>query len=164
MPGLPSLDLLSDAATEELAAYERRADALDSKAGVLLGFAGVVVAVSAANLDGWLAHASAIAAGVAALVAGFAFVPREFPTIALLPLRDKYLTSAGEFTQLRLLDTRIAMVSRVQATVRSKARSVTLASIALAIAVALGVLASIVDGGGEHRERDDHGTHTSGSS
>jgi hypothetical protein len=118
MPGLLSLDLLCETAAEELGALERRADALDSKAGVLLGFSGVLVALSAGKLEGWFAHSSATVAGVAALFAGVAFVPREFPLIALLPLRDKYLTSEVEFTRLRLLDTRIAMAAEMQQTHR----------------------------------------------
>ncbi len=42
------------------------------KAGVLLGFAGVVVALSAANLHGLVAHVSSAVAGLAAVVAGLA--------------------------------------------------------------------------------------------
>ena len=47
---LPSLSLLNEAAIDELGAQERRADALDSKAGVLLGFAGVLVGLSVDKL------------------------------------------------------------------------------------------------------------------
>jgi hypothetical protein len=155
MSELPSLNLLSDVACEELAAFEQRAEALDGKAGVLLGFSGVVVALSATNLDGLLAHFSAISAAVASLLAGTAFIPRPFPAIALLPLRASYLTSADETTRLRLLDTRIAMVTRLQTTLIRKTTLVILASLALAIAVAVGVCASIVEPseGGVHRAR-----------
>lgn len=107
MSGLPSLGLLGEEASAEVAAHERRYDALDTKAGVLLGFSGVIVALTAGNLNGALAQIGTAFAGMAAILAGVAFVPRRFPTIALLTLRDKYLTADEEFTRLRLLDTRI---------------------------------------------------------
>lgn len=145
MPGLPSLGLLSEEASAALAAHERRYDALDTKAGVLLGFSGVIVTLAAVNLDGVLAHVGAACAGLAALLAGAAFVPRRFPTLALLTLRDAYLTSEEEFTRLKLLDTRIAMYRKVQDGLKWKARLVTWAALALGIAVLLIVIASTVD-------------------
>jgi hypothetical protein len=142
VPGLPSLELLADEAAAELAAQERRADALDSKAGVLLGFSGVLVALSASNLKGSAADAAAILAGVAALCSGAAFVPRSFPTLGLRRLRESYLTSADEFTRLRLLDTRIIMYERTKKRLDLKATLVTAASVTLGIAVVLAVIAS----------------------
>ena len=56
MPGLPSLSLLSDEVASELTAQERRGDALDTKAGVLLGFAGVLVGLTVGQLHGFVAH------------------------------------------------------------------------------------------------------------
>lgn len=144
MPGLPSLGLLGEEASAEVAAHERRYDALDTKAGVLLGFSGVIVALSAGNLNGALAHIGTAFAGMAAILAGVAFVPRRFPTIALLTLRDKYLTAEEEFTRLRLLDTRIAMYRQVQDRLKWKARLVTASALILGVAVALTVLASTV--------------------
>jgi hypothetical protein len=112
VPGLPSLELLAETVESELAAQERRGDALDSKAGVLLGFAGVLVGLTVSNLDGTLATIGAACAGGAAVLAGLAFIPRSFPTLKLRPLRRRYLTADEEFTRLRLLDTRIAMQQR----------------------------------------------------
>src|SRR4051794_18965428 len=155
MPGMPSLDLLSEEVTGELAAHERRYDALDTKAGVLLGFSGVIVALTAGNLDGFLAHIGTAFAGLAALLAGAGFIPRRFPAIALLTLRDRYLTAEPEFTRLRLLDTRIAMYRQIQTGLKWKARLVTASAITLGVAVLLTVVASTVSGGGEdHHERE----------
>jgi hypothetical protein len=142
VPGLPSLELLAEEAAAELAAQERRGDALDSKAGVLLGFSGVLVALTASNLEGGTADAAALVAGIAALCAGGAFVPRSFPTLALRRLRDSYLTSADEFTRLRLLDTRSAMYEETQRLLAIKGWLVAIASAALGIAVVLAVIAS----------------------
>jgi hypothetical protein len=114
MPGLPSLSLLSDEVASELTAQERRGDALDTKAGVLLGFAGVLVGLTVDQLHGFVAHSGTVLAGVAALLAAVAFVPRSYPTLALRRLRETYLTADAEFTRRRVMDTRIAMYERTQ--------------------------------------------------
>jgi hypothetical protein len=70
---LPSLSLLNEAATDELGAQERRADALDAKAGVLLGFAGLLVSLSVDKLGGVLGHVATGIAALAGLLAAAAF-------------------------------------------------------------------------------------------
>jgi hypothetical protein len=145
VPGLPSLVLLGDETSAELAAQERRGDALDSKAGVVLGFAGVLVPLSLASLHGTLAHIGAAFAAVAALCCCAAFVPRSYPTLALPQLRDRYLAAEEEFTRLRLLDTRIAMYQRTQKLLTFKALMVTAATLALGAAVILTVIGGIVE-------------------
>lgn len=154
MPGLPSLNLLSEETSAELAAHERRFDALDSKAGVLLGFSGVIVALTAVNLAGTLAHVGAAFAGIAAILSGAAFVPRRFPTLELFALRNAYLTAEEDFTRLRLLDTRIAMYRQVQQRLKWKARFVTISALALGLAVVLTVAASILVEKGASHERE----------
>lgn len=99
MPGLPSLSLLSDEVASELTAQERRGDALDTKAGVLLGFAGVLVGLTVGQLHGFVAHSGTVLAGVAALLATVAFGPRSYSTLALRRLRETYMTAAAEFTR-----------------------------------------------------------------
>lgn len=141
VPGLPSLSLLAEEASAELAAQERRGDSLDSKAGILLGFSGVLVALSVSSLHGTLADIGASSAAAAAVFAGVAFLPRSYPTLALRRLRDSYLTADEEFTRLRLLDTRIAMYQRTEKLLAIKALLVTLAACALGVAVVLTVLA-----------------------
>ncbi|MEJ7742376.1 MAG: hypothetical protein WKF73_07415 [Nocardioidaceae bacterium] len=78
MPGLRSLNLLSEEASAELAAHERRYDALDTKAGVLLGFSGVIVALTAGSLDGVIAQLGTALAGLAAIFAGAPLCPVGF--------------------------------------------------------------------------------------
>jgi hypothetical protein len=60
MSGLPSLALLAEEAAAELAAQERRGDSLDSKAGIMLGFSGVLVALSVSSLSGTPTSAPAL--------------------------------------------------------------------------------------------------------
>ena len=144
MPSLPSLELLAAEVTAEVAAQERRGDALDSKAGIILGFAGVIVGLTVQNLHSALGDAGLLAGAAAALAAGVAFIPRSFPTIEVLHLRQAYLTSDVEFTRLRLLDTRIAMYQHSQRLLRRKARLVTVATAALGLAVILTVVGAIL--------------------
>jgi hypothetical protein len=144
---LPSLSLLSQQVSEELAAQERRADGLDTKAGILLGFAGVVVGVTVDKLHGIIATVGTSLAALAALVAVLAFTPRLFPTLALRQLRDSYLTRDEDFTRLRLLDTQIAMYQRTERLLTWKGRLVTLAAVVLGVAVLLIVVGSTLQKG-----------------
>lgn len=148
MAATSSLELLHVEITAELAAQERHATAIDAKAGVLLGFAGVLVGLSVGNLDGLLANVAAGAAGFAAFFAGWATLPRSFPTLNARKLRDKYLGAEEGFTRLRLLDTRIAIYSQTRAILKVKARLVTAATFFLGSAVILTVVAGILDNRG----------------
>jgi hypothetical protein len=145
---LPSLSLLSQQVREELGAQERRGDGLDTKAGIVLGFAGIVVGVTIDKLEGPIATVGTGLAAVAALLAVVAFVPRSFPSLAVRPLRDSYLTTDEDFTRLRLLDTQIAMYQRTERLLTLKARLVTVAAAVLGVAVVLIVVGSTLQTGG----------------
>lgn len=92
----------------ELDLQFRHFDALDSKAGIILGFSGAIVAISGAR-NGILAEAGLILAAIAAAAALVAFIPRQFPVIDVRVLRDKYLRAERQFTELFVLDTQIHM-------------------------------------------------------
>ena len=109
LPSLPSLDLLDSESIRQLEVQERRSDSLDSKAGVVLGFAGVLVPLSIATLHSNVAHLGTGFAALAALLASVGFFPRNSPALNLRHLRDTYLTAEDGFTRLRVLDTCIAM-------------------------------------------------------
>lgn len=67
----PQPDVLPDVARREYAAFERRADALDAKAGLVLGFAGLLVSVTPPELpDGLVVVVRALAAAAALLALG----------------------------------------------------------------------------------------------
>jgi hypothetical protein len=141
VPRLPSLDLVAETVQRELDAQERRGDALDSKAGVILGFAGVLVGLTVKDVHGTLAMVGAFAASFAGVAAGLAFIPRGFPTLKLGPLRLRYLATEASITRLNLLDTQIAMYQETLGHLRVKALLVQLATVALAVAVVSTVLA-----------------------
>jgi len=139
----PSLDLVSEEVERQMDAQERRGSALDSKAGVLLGFTGILVGLTA-TLSGSISHVALGFSALAAILAGSAFLPRSFPTMSVLRLREQYLTSRPEFTKLTILDTQIAMHVHSKKLLNQKSRLVAAATAALGIAVILTVVGAIV--------------------
>jgi len=144
LPSMPSLDVLAEESVRQLDVQERRSDALDSKAGVVLGFSGVLVPLSIANLHTDLAHVGAGFAALAALLASGGFFPRNTPALNPRQLRENYLTAEERFTRLRLVDTRIAMFEQTRQLLRFKALVIVASVAALAVAVIITVIAGIV--------------------
>ena len=133
MAAATSLELIAGVVASELEAQERRGDALDSKAGLVLGFAGVLVGLGTGHransvLD-LLGFASAALAAVTALAS---LAARPFLTMDPTSLRVHYLGSPPAWTQLRMMDTRITSFRRTQHVLRRKGRLLRLAAIALA--------------------------------
>ena len=106
--GLPSLDLIAKTVREERRAIGTHADALDGKAGIILGFAGAIAALTATR-GGSLFVAAAGLSVVAALLAMAAFFPRPSPVLNIESLRDKYLVAEERITMLVLVDTEIEL-------------------------------------------------------
>jgi hypothetical protein len=114
----------------------RHVDALDGKAGIILGFSGVLVALAPdAGVLVDVARYIAVGGGVAALMA---FWPRPYPVLDLRELRTRYLPAEEEFTQMRVLDTQILMAEQVLASTQLKAGLLKISMAMLALAVLLG--------------------------
>lgn len=109
MARFPWLELIAEAVATDQAAQLRHFESLDTKAGIVLGFAGVLVALGDAA-EAELGVAALIAGASAALFALLAFVPRTYPVLELRRARDRYLQSDPRFTRLHVIDTRIAIV------------------------------------------------------
>jgi hypothetical protein len=137
MPAPPSLEVLSAVASGELDAQARRGDALDSKAGVVLGFAGVLVGLTAPHITNALAEAGFASAAASAVLALIAFTPRPFPALDPYRLRARYLAESEGHTKERLMDTRITIYRHLEPTIRRKLRLVTGATTMLALSVVL---------------------------
>lgn len=103
--GLSSLDLIAWRVEVQLEHQLRHFDGLDNEAGIVLGFAGVPVAI--AGRFGPLAFASRIVAVAVGLLALWAFLPRKYPVLDTRRLRDRYLRADPGFTKLHLVDTQI---------------------------------------------------------
>ncbi len=133
--GLPSAGLLLAALDRHLDQQRTHFESLDTKAGVVVGFAGAIAALSqdVDPLPGKLGVGSAV---VAAVLAMLAFRPRRYPVFDPLRLRS-YLRAQEPFTQLRLLDTEIEMSLRASRLIEEKARWLRLSLVMLVVAVAL---------------------------
>ena len=121
----------------------RHFDALDMKAGIILGFAGALVALSPA--DNVLIHLGRFAAMTSGFLALGAFWPRGYWGTNTRRLREKYLASEPDFTKLNLLDTQIAMAETVRTVLLKKARLLKVAMIALATAAGLVAIGFVLD-------------------
>lgn len=142
---MESLDLRLQTVSSERAAQLSHFDALDAKAGITLGFAGGLIAVS----PDLAVVPRGIALGLLALSAASAaasFWPRRLPALQVGNLR-RYLHAEAEFTKLTLHDTYLAMVQEGWEAAQRKVRLLRLAMASLALAgVTLAV--GIVLGGG----------------
>ena len=106
---LSSLDVLSEELRDQVAAQIRYVEGLDAKAGVLLGLAGVVVAL-APPATTILADAGRLSGVISASCSLLALSPREHSLIDLRAFRAWYLTAPPASTRLALLDTRLVML------------------------------------------------------
>lgn len=106
-------------------------DALDQKAGLALGFAGVVVTLSNDIAEPWRAL-GVVAAVVAAGLSLWSFWPRKYEVLE--NVRD-YLAAPLEQTQRVLVDTLELMNALTDQSLGRKARRLKLALMALALAV-----------------------------
>jgi hypothetical protein len=150
-PALPSLPFLLDQVASEREVMNAHADSLDTKAGFLLGFAGVLVGLGATaqttvSVDGVFRSGLAVAA-VAAGLAAWAVLPRRYPVLQVLPMRQKFLAVAESETQLHLLDVQIKMIMDTAQLVKREGARVRWSAICLAIAAVLVVLGTLTAGG-----------------
>lgn len=137
---VPSLGVVESVLEREDGSYRDRGNALDSKAGVILSAAGVIVALigTTTNVTAILSQALAIAAGAAA---AWVIVPRIETTFAPRDLRDQYLGAAEVYTRLAVLNAQILLHEEGEARLRTKARRLRSAS-ALLLGSAVIILVS----------------------
>lgn len=142
MRRIRSLDVVERVVDRERQAQLQHFDALDSKAGVMLGFAGALSALAPAAVNGIVDAGRFVAAG-GALMGLWAFWPRSYGAVTLRAFRERYLASEPAFTRLHLADTQIAVSQELAATLDLKALRVKLSMSFLAtssILVATGLL------------------------
>lgn len=140
---LPSLERIAAEVRLEREAHVRHLDAVDTKAGIILGFSGAVAAIGSRNAS--LAGAPGLALAIGAgLVALSALLPQRFPTWDLPELRA-YLGAEIEFTERRMLDTAIDMVEELKLCLEQKVQRLRIGVWLLGVAVlaeAAGTLAT----------------------
>jgi hypothetical protein len=105
--GTRSLDIVLAETRAERQVQLAHFDGLDSKAGVVLGFAGALIALTPGANNPWLDVGRAFGAIAAAVSLG-AFWPRAYFLIDIRQLRDRYLGADPAFAKLKILDAQIA--------------------------------------------------------
>ena len=130
---VPSLHLVEAALTRAEHSYRQRAASIDTKAGILLSAAGVVIALvgnrpGIAGLIGQVFAAGAAGAGVLALS------PRVDKSIGPRQLRDRYLTQHESITRMILFNTRIDLHAKDEEKLIAKARRLRITAVLLLIA------------------------------
>jgi hypothetical protein len=83
---------------------------LDSKAGIVLGFAGAVIALSS-DVSRWYRTVGIVSLALAAALAAAGFFPRRLPALDVAHLRT-YVRADEQFTKLTLHDTEIEMIQQ----------------------------------------------------
>lgn len=140
---LPSLDLLLGLVQAERDKQLAPFDALDNKAGIVLGFGGLLT-----TLAPDVPIAARVPSLAAALVSvGFAvsaFHPRSFPVLEPSPLRA-YLRAEESFTKLTLHDTLEDFVNEGSLVLQAKGRRVGPALRALALAAGAMAVGIVMD-------------------
>lgn len=84
-----SLELIAAEVHDQLQIQLRHFDSLDTKAGIVLGFSGALVAL-AGRQEEVLSMAGLVAAGLVGLTSVLAFLPRAFPVIDVKNVRVCY--------------------------------------------------------------------------
>lgn len=137
---VPSLSVIEDALQREDSTWRDRANSLDTKAGVILSAAGVIVAIvgTTSSVAAIIGEILAIATGAAAVRALW---PRVDKAIGPQELRDRYLTSDPIRTRLILLNTRIQLHQKNEKRLLDKAGRLRTAALLL-LGSALAILAS----------------------
>jgi hypothetical protein len=133
-PHLPSLGLVLEEARSERQAQLVHFEALDAKAGVILGFSGALVALTPYR-GGMLIAAGRILAVLSGIAALGSFWPRRYSITDLRSLRDKYLAAEESFTRLKLVDATVAEAAQVRNVLIRKSLMLKGAMLALALAV-----------------------------
>lgn len=135
MAGQTSIDLLIDISRSERDAQLSHFDSLDTKAGLVLGFAGVLIALG--NGSGSIMGQTAVfLAALSALSAVSSFWPRQFPSIDPTRLGD-YAVSELVFTQLTVLDTLEVMMIQTSQMLEVKSRRLKRALVSLTVAAVM---------------------------
>lgn len=138
----PALETVAQAVESVSELQEQRTDAVDTKAGVILGFAGLLATISPPHMNAGRLLALSLD-GLAAVLAGVALIPRPFPLLNPSRIRN-YVTWSEEQAGLRLLDTRIEMYEKARSRSAAKSRWLVYSAGCLVGAVIATVIAAAV--------------------
>jgi hypothetical protein len=146
-----SLDPVEELTRDELGFQQQHFESLDAKAGIVLGFAAAVVALSAdatagAFVTALLHTVATSAAGLASLVSIASFWPRKFRTLDVKQVRDDTLGRLPDsLTRVAILDTRVRIIEANRTLLEQKARRLKTGATLLVTAVILIGAGSMVE-------------------
>lgn len=129
---LPSLEIVLEIAMAERTLLANHFDSLDTKAGVVLGSAGVLIALSP-ELGSLSSIASIVASLFAATFALATFWPRHQPSLIGDEL-EEYVRAEQVFTKSQVLDTLVPMLHDGRDVLQRKGSKLKSAMASLAIA------------------------------
>ncbi len=130
-----SLDVIIEESRIERSAQLEHFDALDAKAGIVMGFAGAIVALAPSrHLVVGLGRLASVLAGLLAL---WTFWPRWFEVTNVYALRTKYLAADPASTKLAVLDTHVSMMETTKLLLHQKARRLGWAMVSLGLGIVL---------------------------
>jgi hypothetical protein len=133
---ISTLDIVTGEVANERKAQLAHFEALDTKAGIVLGFAGALAALAPVHLNAFV-DIGRVVAVISALMAMSAFWPRRFPVANVRELRDNYLKAESGFVQRRLLAAHIEMVEQARTLLARKGKLLQGTIGALAVAASL---------------------------
>jgi hypothetical protein len=132
---LPSLNLLLDLVQSERDKQRAHFDSLDGKAGIILGFTGLIITLAPELPIGYVILVVLAALATAGLALA-AFFPRKYPILEVGTMRE-YLTAQESDAKSTLHDTLAGMVVEGGKTLQRKGEWLTAAFIALGVTAAI---------------------------
>ena len=115
-----SLELIADQIVREREEQSRHFQGLDTKAGIVLGFSGVLIGLGfqTTSVMGVVGLGAAVLASILAVAA---FFPRRYPVLETRRLRERYAEAEARFRRVHLLDTQIRMIEETSLLIERKA-------------------------------------------
>ena len=141
---LTSLDVVRAELDSLLEQQERRGVSFDNRAGMVLGFGGVLISLSGTQPTA-LQLLAQVSAAVAAAFSALALWPRIGADVDPRRLRDRYLAEQLPTSKLAILDTRIDIFERDETRLQLKISQLTRSVYALGSSVLLLLLSAIVE-------------------
>ncbi|HYP23899.1 MAG TPA: hypothetical protein VEV43_10015 [Actinomycetota bacterium] len=133
-PEPKSIEVFLAEVHDQLAAQRSHVESLDAKAGVVLGFSGLLAAVAPDGNALWmdLARGAAIFAGIFAL---FGLLPRGYAVVDLRAFQRDFLTAQPTTAQLVLFDTQLNVLADTAGVIDHKSRRLRASIAALLVAI-----------------------------
>jgi hypothetical protein len=140
---VPALEVIENELARRDQAMVTRIASIESKAGLHLGFAAVVIA-QVYESHTWAARCALIIALVSSVGALVALWPRRAKEISVSKLRDKYMGGSVEAARRAVLDSRIPLLSQREETFGFKVKAYRCSAVLLLVSAAFLVVGNYI--------------------